>query len=197
MFKSNDGVTVTYYDIGSTECGSFDFSMSNPDSAVFTQTQTPIELVTGTGTAAIAAMFTVSSTDVTKVSPMAPFEQDYIFVMSVTLDAFTVTPQIYDYYISTETSRIDDLTFVLRDYCLGVTYAQTGPGITIPDLDNVVAYVDTPSTNLLIQKNILTPATTFYFTYPTYTTYDGSIDGCGDQDIGMLYTTILPLEEEG
>lgn len=61
----------------------------------------------------------------------------------------------YYYYDAAEdaSTRADEVTFVLRDYCLNVTYSL--PNITIVNEDSVVSFTADPGNTLLIAKEVL------------------------------------------
>ena len=78
--------------------------------------------------------------------------------------------QVYDYYergstVAYEILRQEEVTFMVRDYCLGATYSE--PTIVIEDESTVLGFDDTPG-NLRIAKSVLSPTTVFHLTYPMY-----------------------------
>ena len=89
---------INYYDINDAHCGTFTYSIGNPDVAVFTISQLSTDLSTA------AQIDVYYDTDVTKVADTAPYNRFYQFNLSVTLDSYGVT---YDYASALETTRQD------------------------------------------------------------------------------------------
>ena len=172
------GSGLSVYD----ECGDINYTFEvDPPSDVFTITYP----TTKDNSEPISV--TVETSDITKILDLNLYEGNYNLnlVMNVgtwdPLDPDVATYYYYDSAIDVAT-RADEITFVLRDYCLNVTYSL--PNITVTNENSVVNYIAEPGNQLLIAKEILQQPTEFFVTYLTYEQHKtGETDGCGGLDL--------------
>ena len=94
------------------------YVINNPDSEVFTISKSSLFDSTE------AASVEVFSEDHSKVTNyVAPYENVIQFQVTVHFEEWSTSDFLFNYYDASETARIDDLGFKLKDYCLGAVYS--------------------------------------------------------------------------
>ena len=132
-----------------TTCGDFVIEVTNPDPDIF-----DISLPVQTDGSEPAEITAKQTSDTSKVSLVSPYRSTYQFGLTVKLLNWQqVGDVVYEYDIAADNGQSSHLSFLVRDYCLGVTYSE--PLLIIDDDSELVVYVSEPG-NLVMAKQILT-----------------------------------------
>lgn len=90
-----------------TYCGALKIDITNPDSSIFTD-------ITDWSNGNAEPVFEIYTIDDLKASLVAPHEETYTFILSV---------EVIPYGTDLVWPAIHTLDFIVRDYCLGLTYS--------------------------------------------------------------------------